>query len=138
MSASLRRCVQNITSAFASNSSNPLFVALGIQKLTVIDPEAEARAAAEAAAKSQVTLWCSVTLWVISFFLPCDRCAFTRWRRNLLAVCSVFVAIISLLSRHVLSCCLQALLIIGVSVAVAVVLIMVYICFRLGRGVIHK
>jgi hypothetical protein len=25
-----------------------------------------------------------------------------------------------------------------VSVAVAVVLIMVYICFRLGRGVIHK
>ncbi len=96
--ASLRCCVQNITSAFASNSSNPLFVKLGIQKLTVVDPEADAKAAAEAAAKNQVTLCCSVTSRASVSFCP-------RWRRNSLAVCSVFVAIISLISWHVLSCC---------------------------------
>jgi hypothetical protein len=78
--------VQNITAALASNSSNPFFVALGIQTLTVIDPDAAAKAAAaaEAAAKN------------------------------------------------------QQLLIIGVSVAVGVILIMLYVSFRLGRGIIHK
>jgi hypothetical protein len=32
----------------------------------------------------------------------------------------------------------QALLIIGVSVGVGVILIMVYVFFRLGRGIIHR
>ena len=51
--------MQNVTIAFASNSSNPLFVSLGIVALKVSDPAADA-AAAEAAAKNEVTAQCTV------------------------------------------------------------------------------
>jgi hypothetical protein len=78
-----------------------MFVALGIQTLKVIDPEADAKAAAEAAAKNQVTLRHIVKSRAAdAFCLCCDRlvsqftrCLFRFSRHQLIAVdalCDVY------------------------------------------------
>ena len=58
------------------------------------------------------------------------------------AVAVTFVIVASLLGvlEPILTTCVlwQALLIIGVSVAAAVIIILAYVFFRLGRGIFHK
>ena len=55
------------------------------------------------------------------------------------ATLAVAASLLSVLEPILTTCVLwQALLIIGVSVAAAVIIILAYVFFRLGRGIFHK